>query len=130
MAVAGGQIKGQIPISQGGTSASLLDAAIILEELYATDPSVTLTVAATGLGLTPLIMSGNAELQKKFLEPFLKDEGDPMASLVHSEPAGTANWLEPGAPGLQTTARKEGSTWIINGEKVRERVDFTNEARA
>lgn len=119
IAVAGGQIKGQIPVPLGGTCASLLDAAIILEELYATDPSVTLTVAATGLGLTPLIMSGNSKLQKKFLEPFLRDEGEPLASLVHSEPAGTANWLEKGAPGLQTTARKEGSQWVINGEKVR-----------
>ena len=118
IATSAGMVKGQIPIPLGGTNASLLDAAIILEELYATDPSVTLTVAATGLGLTPLIMSGNAKLQKKFLEPFLKDEGEPLASLVHSEPTGTANWLEKGAPGLQTTARKDGANWVINGEKV------------
>lgn len=117
-AVAGGLIKGQVPIPMGGDCAALLDAAIVLEELYATDPSVTLTVAATGLGLTPLIMSGNEKLQRKFLEPFLKDEGEPLASLVHSEPQGTANWLEKGADGLQTTARKDGGNWIINGEKV------------
>lgn len=119
IATAAGQIKGQILVPLGGTCESLLDAAIILEELYATDPSVTLTVAATGLGLTPLIMSGNEKLQKKYLAPFLKDEGEPLASLVHSEPSGTANWLEKGAKGLQTTATKEGTAWIINGEKVR-----------
>ncbi|KAF2486065.1 putative acyl-CoA dehydrogenase [Neohortaea acidophila] len=117
-AVAAGQIKGQIPVPLGGACESLLDAAIILEELYATDPSVTLTVAATGLGLTPLIMSGHAKLQKKYFAPFLKDEGEPLASLVHSEPGGTANWLEKGAKGLQTTARKEGNEWLIDGEKV------------
>ena len=119
IAVAGGQIKGQIPIALGGACASLLDAAIALEELYATDPSVTLTIAATGLGLTPLIMSGHAEHQKKYLGLFLKDEGEPLASLVHSEPGGTANWLEKGGSGLQTTAKKDGSDWIVNGEKVR-----------
>lgn len=124
IATAAGQVKGQIPVPLGGTCESLLDAAIILEELYATDPSVTLTVAATGLGLTPLIMSGNEKLQKKFLAPFLKDEGEPLASLVHSEPGGTANWLEKGAKGLQTTAKKEGSEWIINGEKVRSHNDL------
>ena len=117
-AVAGGMIKGQVPVPLGGTCASLLDAAITLEELYATDPSVTLTVAATGLGLTPLLMSGHAEHQKKYLVPFLRDEGEPLASLVHSEPGGTANWLEKGGKGLQTTAKKDGAHWVINGEKV------------
>lgn len=75
-------------------------------------------MAATGLGLTPLIMSGDKDMQQRFLEPFLKTEGEPLASLVHSEPNGTANWLEKGAAGLQTTARKDGDDWIVNGEKV------------
>ena len=118
MAVAGGQVKGLIPIPLGGNSASLLDAAIIMEELYASDPSVSLTVASTGLGLMPLMASRHEILQKKFLAPFLKDEGEPLASLVHSEPGGTANWLEKGAAGLQTTAKKEGHDWVINGEKA------------
>ena len=107
-----------MPVPLGGTSASLVDAAIALEEMYATDPSATLTIAGTGLGLTPLIMSGNERLQKMLLQPFLKDEGEPIASFVHSEPGGTANWLEKGGKGLQTTARKEGNEWVVNGEKV------------
>lgn len=37
---------------------------------------------------------------------------------MHSEPTGTANWLEKGGKGLQVTARKEGNEWIVNGEKV------------
>jgi alkylation response protein AidB-like acyl-CoA dehydrogenase len=118
MAVAGGQLAGLVPVPLGGTCVSLLDAAIMLEELYATDPSVTLTVASTGLGLMPLMFSNNEELQKRFLPLFLKGEGEPLASLVHSEPGGTANWLEKGAQGLGTTARKEGDSWVINGEKV------------
>ncbi|KAF2167744.1 hypothetical protein M409DRAFT_21895 [Zasmidium cellare ATCC 36951] len=118
IAVQGGMLKSQIPTPLGGTCDSLVDAAIGLEELYATNPSVTLTVAATGLGLTPLIMSGNERLQKEFFPMFLSGEGEPMASLVHSEPGGTANWLEVGGKGLQTTARKEGEEWVINGEKV------------
>lgn len=118
IAVQAGMLKGQIPTPLGGTCDSLLDAAIGLEEMYATDPSVTLTVAATGLGLTPLIMSGHERLQKQFLKPFLSGEGETMASLVHSEPGGTANWLEKVGKGLQTTARREGEQWMINGEKV------------
>lgn len=118
MAVSGGQLAGLVPAPLGGTCVSLLDAAIMLEELYATDPSVTLTVASTGLGLMPLMFSTNEEMQKRFLPLFLKGEGEPLASLVHSEPGGTANWLEKGAPGLATTARKEGDQYIVNGEKV------------
>lgn len=65
-------------------------------------------------------MSGNEKLQKEHLQPFLEagDEGEPLASLVHSEPGGTANWLEKGGKGLQTTATKDGDDWLINGEKV------------
>lgn len=117
-AVAMGQVKALVPPELGGTGGSMLDVAIILEEMYLVDASVTVTIVGTGLGLTPLILSGNSELQKKYLEPFLKQEGVPLASLMHSEPGGTANWLEKGGKGLQTTARKEGGTWIVNGEKV------------
>ncbi|KAH8156006.1 hypothetical protein CIB48_g12239, partial [Xylaria polymorpha] len=34
------------------------------------------------------------------------------------EPGGVANWLEKGGKGLNTTARKEGDEWVLNGEKV------------
>lgn len=117
-AVAVGVIKGQIPTALGGTSSSLVDAAILLEEFYAVETSVALTIAGTGLGLTPLILAGSPEQRERFLKPFLSGEGEPLASLVHSEPGGTANWLERGGKGLQTTARKEGRFWVVNGEKV------------
>jgi len=37
---------------------------------------------------------------------------------VHSEPGGTANWLEKGAKGLGTVARKVGEEWVVSGEKM------------
>ncbi|EED23575.1 acyl-CoA dehydrogenase, putative [Talaromyces stipitatus ATCC 10500] len=118
-AVAAGQIHAQIPAAIGGTSKNLIDVALALEEQYPVDPSVSLTIAATGLGLTPLILGGNPVLYKKFLSPFLTGEGEPLASLVHSEPGGTANWLEKGGKGLQTAAYcQDDGTWIINGEKL------------
>jgi len=118
IAVKGGLIKGQIPIPLGGTAASLLDAAIVVEEFYAVERSAAITLLGTGLGLTPLILAGSPEQHARLLKPFLSGEGEPIASFVHSEPNGTANWLQKGAPGLQTTARKDGDDWIINGQKV------------
>jgi len=70
------------------------------------------------LGLSPLLLGGSPEQIKEALKPFLSGEGEPLASLVHSEPTGTANWLEKGGKGLQTVARKEGEDWVINGEKM------------
>ena len=117
-AVTGGLIKGQIPTALGGSSEHLVDAAIVVEELYAVEPAASLTILGTGLGLTPLILAGSAEQQERLLKPFLSGTGEPLASFVHSEPTGTANWLEKRAAGLQTTARRVGDEWLINGEKV------------
>lgn len=117
-AVAGGLIKGQIPPHLGGTGGTLVEAAILVEEMYAVEPATSLTIFGTGLGLTPLNLTGQPE-HKEFLAPFLSQEGEPLASLVFSEPGGVANYLERGAPGLNTTATLDGDSWVLNGEKVR-----------
>lgn len=69
--------------------------------------------------MTPLNLVQNPET-KRFLEPFLTGSGAPLASFVLSEPGGVANFLEKGAPGLQTTARlvEDGKYWELNGEKI------------
>ncbi|KAI1121827.1 acyl-CoA dehydrogenase [Nemania abortiva] len=116
-AVAGGLIKGQLSPSVGGSAGSLVEAAILVEEFYAVEPSAALTIFATGLGLTPFNLLRNPE-KNEFLAPFLSGTRAPLASLVFSEPGGVANWLEKGGKGLSTTARKEGDEWVLNGEKI------------
>lgn len=118
-AVSAGLIKGQVPVPLGGTSTGMIDAAIVVEELHAVEPSTAITILGTGLGLMPLILGGSPEQHEKFLTPFLQQEGAPLASFVHSEPGGTANWLEKGGKGLGTTAWKDGDEWVLDGEKVR-----------
>ncbi|KAF2796546.1 putative acyl-CoA dehydrogenase [Melanomma pulvis-pyrius CBS 109.77] len=117
-AVSAGLIKGQVPLPLGGTAGSLIDAAIVSEEFHAVEPGASLTVLGTGLGLTPLILAGSKVQHEKFLKPFLSTVGEPIAALVHSEPGGTANWLEKGGPGLQTTAYQDGDEWVVDGEKL------------
>ncbi|KAL7918004.1 putative acyl-CoA dehydrogenase [Trichoderma austrokoningii] len=116
--VKAGFVKAQVPTALGGSNESFIDGAIVAEELYAVDSSIMLHVLGTGLGLMPLILGGTPEQHKKFLAPFLTCEGDPLASLTHSEPGGTANWLEKGGKGLETTVRKEGDYYVVNGDKL------------
>jgi nitroalkane oxidase len=124
-AVAGGVIKGMIPQPLGGTGGSIIDATLLVEELYAADTSAALTIFATGLGLHPLMNGGSAEQRAEFLQPFLSGEGAPLASLVHSEPTGTANWLEKRAKGLQTVAwQDENGEWVVDGEKVYNAIQY------
>jgi alkylation response protein AidB-like acyl-CoA dehydrogenase len=104
-AVRAGLIKAQIPSPVGGTSSSLVEAAILVEEFYAVEASASLTIFGTGLGLTPLCLAFRPELNE-FLQPFLSQQGAPLASLVFSEPAGVVCfqsfliWLFRGISGL------------------------------
>lgn len=91
-AVKAGLIKGQVPAAVGGSSTSLIEAAILVEEFYAVEASASLTIFGTGLGLTPLALAYQPSL-REFLDPFLSGEGSPLASLVFSEPAGVVGIL-------------------------------------
>ncbi|CAO2654508.1 Nn.00g112410.m01.CDS01 [Neocucurbitaria sp. VM-36] len=117
-AVSAGLIKSQVPLPLGGSSTGLIDAAIVVEEFHAVEPSTAITILGTGRGLMPLILAGSKEQHEKFLTPILELEGERLASFVHSEPGGTANWLEMGGKGLETTAWKEGDEWVLDGEKL------------
>lgn len=115
--VAHGLVKGQVSSLFGGAAGSLMESALLVEEFYAVEPSAAVTIFSTGLGLTPLNLVGDAT-KAEFLSPFLAGTGAPLASLVFSEPGGVANWLEKGGAGLNTTARRDGDDWVLNGEKI------------
>jgi len=54
--ITAGFLRKCIPLSAGGESAGLTDTAIMVEELYAVNASVTLTLIGTMLGLLPLLI--------------------------------------------------------------------------
>ncbi|KAF9769984.1 hypothetical protein IL306_012514 [Fusarium sp. DS 682] len=116
--VKAGYLKAFIPAGAGGTCGSFLDMSLIVEEFYTIDSSVNMALVGTALGLMPLVIGGTDEQKKRFLKPFISGNGDHIASLAHSEPGGTANYLEKGGRGLGTTARSEGDYYIVNGEKL------------
>src|SRR5712672_1773642 len=114
--VAAGYLRKCIPAPAGGDNAGLVDMAILAEEFYAVNPSVTLTMLGTVLGLLPILLGGTAKQCARLLAPFLKTSGAPLAGFCSSEPGGSANAAAPppGA-GVRTMAKREGTNWVING---------------
>ena len=116
--VAAGYLRKCIPAPAGGDNAGLMDLAILSEEFYSVNASVTLTMLGTVLGLLPVLLGGTPEQCQRLLVPFLKPGGAPLAGFCFSEPGGSANaGSPPPGEGVRTTARREGDSWVINGRK-------------
>ena len=116
--VAAGYLRKCIPAPAGGDNASLIDMAILAEEFYSVNPSVTLTMLGTVLGLLPILLGGTPDQCQRLLEPFLKTSGAPLAGFCSSEPGGSANaGSPPPGEGVRTAAKREGDNWVINGRK-------------
>jgi nitroalkane oxidase len=116
--IAAGFLRKCIPAPAGGENAGLVDMAILAEEFYSVNASVTLTMLGTVLGLLPILLGGTPEQCGRLLGPFLRKSGAPLAGFCSSEPGGSANaGSPPPGEGVRTTARLEGNSWVINGRK-------------
>ena len=116
--IADGFLRACIPQSAGGDNQSLIDTAIVVEELYCGNPSIALTLVGTVLGLQPILVGGSEEQKERLLAPFLADTGAPLAGFCSSEPGGSANAASPPpGEGVRTNARRDGDHWVINGRK-------------
>jgi alkylation response protein AidB-like acyl-CoA dehydrogenase len=116
--VAAGYLRKCIPAPAGGDNAGLVDMAIMAEEFYAVNASVTLTMLGSVLGLLPVLLGGTPEQCGRLLAPFLRTSGAPLAGFCSSEPGGSANAASPPpGEGVRTTARLDGGKWVINGRK-------------
>src|SRR5712675_642069 len=116
--VVAGFLRKCIPQPAGGENAGLIDMAIMAEEFYSVNASVTLTMLGTVLGLLPILLGGTPEQCGRLLAPFLRKSGAPLAGFCSSEPGGSANAASPPpGEGVRTTATREGDNWVINGRK-------------
>ncbi|HUH96009.1 MAG TPA: acyl-CoA dehydrogenase family protein [Anaerolineales bacterium] len=102
-----------IPESYGGCGVDAVSAAIAIEELGWGCGSTALAIAAhNGLGTTPLVLFGSAELKQKWL-PLVASGKGRLAALALTEP-GAGSDLQ----GIQTKAVKSDQEWIIDGAKM------------
>jgi nitroalkane oxidase len=116
--VADGWLRKILPAPAGGECGSMVDFALIAEELAAVESSVSLTLFAVTLGLTPLLAAGRPEQIQEHLPRFLNATGTPLAAFAFSEVGGSANYDAPApAPGVRTVAVLDGDEWVIDGAK-------------
>ncbi|HKB70038.1 MAG TPA: acyl-CoA dehydrogenase family protein [Thermoanaerobaculia bacterium] len=101
-----------VPESHGGAALTVSQYIGLIEELARVDGSISLSVAAhNSLCTNHLVMFGS-EGQKKAYLP----------KLASGEWIGAWGLTEPGsgsdAGGMQTTARRDGAGWVLNGQKT------------
>jgi len=116
--VAAGFLRKCIPVEAGGESTGMVELAILTEEFYSINASVTLTMIGTLLGLLPILLGGSAGQRQRLLVSFLRKSGTPLAGFCATEPGGSANSASPPpGEGVRTTATLDGEHWIIRGRK-------------
>jgi alkylation response protein AidB-like acyl-CoA dehydrogenase len=94
---------------QGGDYFALC---LALEELARVDSSVSITLeAGVGLGAMPLYRFGSEEQKQRWLPDLVS--GRRLGGFGLTEPGGGSD-----AGATQTTARRDGGDWVINGSKA------------
>jgi butyryl-CoA dehydrogenase len=94
----------------GGTGGGVLDLCIAVEELSRVCGGISLCLAATALGTFPLILFGSEEQKKKYLPDIAA--GKSIVAFALTEPNAGSD-----AGAIQTTARKDGDSYVLNGTK-------------
>jgi len=100
-----------VPEKYGGAELGYAEYAIVIEELAKTDPSIALSVAAhNGLCTNHINLFANESQKEKYLKDLA--EGKKIGAWGLTEPSAGSD-----SASLATSARKEGSHYILNGTK-------------
>lgn len=99
-----------LPEEYEGLGGKVLDLVIMMEELSRVDGGIALALGGTGLGMYPILLSGNEEQKQKYL-PSIAD-GAKLAAFALTEANAGSD-----AGGIKTTAVKDGDHYILNGTK-------------
>lgn len=106
-----GLINNHIPEEFGGTGLDVFTSCLIAEEMAWGCTGIQTALEATGLGQTPVILSGNTEQKKKYLGRCIEEPI--VAAYCVTEPSAGSD-----VNGLKTRAVKKGDEYILNGQKM------------
>jgi len=99
-----------VPAEFGGVGLGDLDTAIVSEELAWGCAGMYTTMMANSLAFTPLLLFGTDEQKRRLFAPFLKGMAFASYCLTEREAGSDTS-------AIKTTARKNGSDYVINGSK-------------
>ncbi|RLD13305.1 MAG: acyl-CoA dehydrogenase [Caldiserica bacterium] len=99
-----------VPEEYGGLGYGIFELCLVIEELSKVCGGIALSYAGTALGTFPIVLFGNEEQKKKYLPPIAK--GEKLAAFAVTEPEAGSDITT-----LNTTAKKEGDYYILNGTK-------------
>ncbi|NKE35868.1 acyl-CoA dehydrogenase [Natronococcus sp. JC468] len=100
-----------IPMEYGGAGYSILDTAIITEELFSYDPGIGLSIVSTSFGCEAIMNFGTEDQKERFLEPVAL--GEKISGAAISEPDTGSD-----VSSVSTRAEKDGDEWVVNGNKM------------
>jgi butyryl-CoA dehydrogenase len=99
-----------IPEKYGGMGGGAFENCLAVEELARGCIAVTTSFAASGLGAYPILIAGSEEQKEKYLPEIAS--GAKLAAFGLTEANAGSD-----AAGIQTTARREGDHYVLNGTK-------------
>ncbi|MFO0661840.1 MAG: acyl-CoA dehydrogenase family protein [Polyangiaceae bacterium] len=101
------------PTELGGGGGDLSHTLAVAEEMIVNGKSVgtVVGVGSHGIALPPIVLTGNEEQKKRFVEPVLR--GEKIAALGITEPSGGSDVAR-----LRTKAVRDGDSYIVNGSKT------------
>ena len=106
-----GLFSSVVPEEYGGMGLGVLELSLIAEELSKACGGIALSVAASALGMFPILISGTEEQKRKYLPDLAS--GKKLAAFCLTEPSAGSD-----AGSMKTRAEKKGNEYILNGTKV------------
>jgi acyl-CoA dehydrogenase len=99
-----------VPEAYGGKGISSVNLCILREEFAKISTFADEVFIMQGLGSNPIVRFGDAAQKEKYLPPLI--DGSLMANFCLTEPSAGSD-----VAGIQTSARKEGGVYVLNGRK-------------
>ncbi|UCG36962.1 MAG: acyl-CoA dehydrogenase family protein [Candidatus Bathyarchaeota archaeon] len=101
----------RIPEEYGGQSLGLVEDCIVVEEMCRQDPGIGAALSLGNLMVPDILLKHGSDTQReKYIPPLAR--GEAICSAAFTEPEHGSDITR-----MDTTAKKKGSDWIINGAK-------------
>jgi len=102
-----------VPETYSGAELDAISSAIAIEEIAWGDGGTALTIEAHNeLGCAAVVYFGSEDQKKAYLPPAATGEGN-LSSLALTEPQAGSDLR-----GIQTSAKKDGDDWVLQGSKA------------